>query len=485
MPICPALIFAEKIHALRGLGCVVTEEIFRVKVASDALSQTQIDLISSLIDIYIQADVGVPALRIQETAASRSDLVAGIGKSCSLVMGTQEIAKQLALREDEDTRLFFSVEGFSEWARFLNPFEFKNGGMHPNLLLPLTIRVHGLESGFGSETLWILPCDEIAPVIPKDNSLPNDESVQKLTHVISPESSTHISPRTWVMSWGDFNNDVAVEFLKYGCLVLAACLTHEFKVSSAAIRVTVKGSKSQTIALWQSQNDFPWKSLQTRLIPIVKWVYEERSETRLKLLIDRLSIDINPDECWLAGLHSHLEIAFRQAQDSYGFVILERKDAYFKEMREVMKDMKSQADLYAAKVRDLTASLTRDFLGVLVFFGFSFIEKFDQAKISELLASTELSLLLKVLCFYLLFSCVLQLLMHWRDTQLTYKEGIQWLTVLQNYTSRKESQDQFLSPLAERRCTLTIAMVVVGFSYAFMCLIVWNLPFIVKLLLAQ
>jgi hypothetical protein len=56
-------------------------------------------------------------------------------------------------------------------------------------------------------------------------------------------------------------------------------------------------------------------------------------------------------------------------------------------MRELMKDMKAQADLFAAKVRDLVASLTRDILGVLVFIGFSFIGKFDQKNLASLLIS--------------------------------------------------------------------------------------------------
>lgn len=67
----------------------------------------------------------------------------------------------------------------------------------------------------------------------------------------------------------------------------------------------------------------------------------------------------------------------------------------YNEMRELMKDMKAQADLFAAKVRDLVASLTRDILGILVFIGFSFIGKFDLKDLESLLLSNALSLVVK------------------------------------------------------------------------------------------
>lgn len=480
----PARIFASHIHTLSELGCTVTEETFRVTVAGDCLNNEQIASASAAISVYVEANAGTPVLRIDGEIATPDDLSAGVGKSWSMAMGTKIIAATLAARENEDTRLFCTVEGFNAWAQQLSPFNLSHGGKEPNLLSLVTIRVFGLHEGFGNDSLWILPCEAAQFDAKKGVNLPDDESIQRLIHVISPEKSTLISPRTWVLNWGDLNDSSAEPFLRNSCLVLAVCLSHDVRVSDAGIRVTIRGSKSHTIGLWQSNNNLPWRSLQTRLIEVVSWVYEERSETRLKLIADRLGVDINPDECWLTSLHRHMKAAFRQAKDGYGFVILDRKDAYFKEMREVMKDMKSQADLYAAKVRDLTTSLTRDILGVIVFLGFSFIGKFDREKISELLSSVELSLLLKVLCFYLLFSCVLQISSHWRDANLTRAEGMHWLEVLRNYTSSEDSKSNFLEPLANRWRTLMVAMVVSVFSYLFLFFSLWNLPFIVKSLLA-
>ncbi len=161
-------------------------------------------------------------------------------------------------------------------------------------------------------------------------------------------------------------------------------------------------------------------------------------------------------------------------------MIMDRKDAYFKEMRELMKDMKSQADIYAAKVRDLVSSLVRDTLGVLVFLAFSFLGKFDPQRLRELLDSSELALFLKVLTAYLVLSLILQLTAHWRDDQLSRSEGENWLDVLQNYTGSQDKKDRFLAPLFRRRRTLHIAMAISAIVYGILALLVWNLPLVVK-----
>ncbi|WP_145494302.1 hypothetical protein [Yersinia bercovieri] len=174
----------------------------------------------------------------------------------------------------------------------------------------------------------------------------------------------------------------------------------------------------------------------------------------------------------------------QQSQDSYAFVILDRKDAYHKEIRELLKDMRSQADMYASKVRDLVSNITRDVLGILAFVGYSFLGKFDNKNIDQLLASHELSLLVKFLSGYLILSCVLQVIIHSRDAFLTLNESEKWLKVLQRYTSREENQESFLLPIRKRRRTLFISLGVMVSIYIVLALTMWFLPTIVTWLLS-
>lgn len=474
----------DQVQSLCATASHTLEESFRFRVEGDSLSAEQVKAIEAIFTSCAKLNVSAPTLMLDGESADIAELTFSHGENWRLIISKTGLASQLKMRPDEQTCLFFSVEGFDIWSQQLTPFH-PQSELDPDFSRPLTVRVHGLPHGFGGPSLWVLPVDAPEPLVPAVSNLPDDEAVHKLVHLISPDQTLRVSPRSWALNWGDLTGVQAREWLRLSCLVLGACLVSELKSSDAALRVTIRGAKSHTVGLWQSHADLQWKPLQDSLMVAVEWIYAERSETRLKLLMDRLSIDIDPAECWLSSLHRHLRSALKQAQDSYAFVILDRKDAYFKEMREVMKDMKSQADLYAAKVRELVSSLTRDILGVLVFAGFSFIGKFDQRNLRELLGSGELSLLLKFLAGYLFLSCVLQLATHWRDADLAFDESSRWLGILRNYTSQSDSAEKFIEPLKKRRDTLCVAMAVSAGLYCLLVLAVWNLPFIVQLLLAQ
>ncbi|EBW2650618.1 hypothetical protein DEI20_23675 [Salmonella enterica subsp. enterica serovar Newport] len=163
---------------------------------------------------------------------------------------------------------------------------------------------------------------------------------------------------------------------------------------------------------------------------------------------------------------------------------LDRKDAYHKEMRELLKNMRSQADMYASKVRDIVGNVTRDILGVFAFVGYSFLGKFDKANINELLASHELALLVKFLAGYLVLSCAMQVIVHWRDASLTTEESKKWLRVLQRYTSREENKESFLEPIMKRKKTLFLALFIIMMVYTILAICTWNLPVIASYLLS-
>ncbi|MFW1886444.1 hypothetical protein ACG91E_20300 [Acinetobacter nosocomialis] len=195
-------------------------------------------------------------------------------------------------------------------------------------------------------------------------------------------------------------------------------------------------------------------------------------------------MDIDSSNSLIKGMNLFLDEALQQAKDSYTFVILERKDAYHKEMRDLLKDMKSQADMYAAKVRDLVSSLTRDILGILIFVALSFISKFDTNNLTKLINSIELATFLKFLSGYLILSCTLQLISHYRDANLSYDESKQWLGILQNYTSKHDNKEKFIEPINRRRNTLFIAMFLCGLIYMLLAITIWNLPTIIHYLIA-
>lgn len=468
---------------LHGHATQFFDESFRLTVEGDSLSVAVKVILQQIDELARQLGIDAPIVMISGAAVDTAELASDTfdDEPWRLIFGKSPLAQKMCARGDENTLLFFTPEGFMDWAGRIDPFQFP-GRNEPDLARPTTIRVNGLAAAFGGPLLWVLPPTEQASGVPA-NKLPDQSDVHGLIHT-NAVKPLRVCPSAYALTWGNIESVAAKPLVRLSACVLAACLVQELKHTGDGYDAILRGTKRLLLPLYDDGQEASADTL-SLLTEAVCWVYEERPETRLRLVMDRLSIDIEQDQTLLAGAEKYLAVALQQARDSYTFVILDRKDAYHKEVRELMKDMKSQADLYATKVRDLVSSLTRDILSVLVFIGFSFIGKFDQRNIHTLLESTELSLLVKFLAGYLVLSCVFQFSSHLRDASLAYQESRTWLDVLQHYSSRSDKQDRFLTPIDRRRVTLFFAIGIVGVIYAVLVLITWNLPFVIGLLLAQ
>lgn len=478
-----AILFSE-VDALCALASQVNEESFRLTVEGTALDSSAAKGLLQIRTLIGQLGLEAPSISVGEESIDDGDLLQAdsvLGQKWRMVLAKSDLASQFPARPTEDTVLFLSVAGFEKWIEKVDPFT-KPGGYSPEFSGETTIRVRGLMHGFGGPSLWILPFGGNVPAF-VEPQLPNNTTVHELVH-INADELIRIRPQAWALNWGDLTSPHAVAMCRLSAMVLSTCLVQEIRREQQQTQVTLRGTKRLSLPL-VATDDAKLHELLPCLIETVEWVYSERPETRLKLIMDRLSIDIDPNGSLLAGMKTFLCAALQQARDSYTFVILDRKDAYHKEMRELMKDMKSQADLYAAKVRELVTSLTRDILGILVLVGFSFIGKFDPANLNGLLASHEFSLLSKVLAGYLVLSCALVLFTTERDAAMAYTEIKKWLEVLQNYTSRADYEARFTAPVDTRRRFLWGTMVTVGCIYLLLALLVWNLSFVIKLLLVQ
>jgi len=460
----------------------ISEESRRLSIEGESWNQTIVNIAISIVDNLRILGLPNPVIRINSQEVDLDELAENFydGYSWRLILGKSRLAERFKARNDEDTLLFFSVTGFNAWLRTIDPFIYDSSGNDPDFSRPTTIRVCGLNSGFGGYLLWVLPVDADAPVV-LPVAMPLATAVHELIHINAIGGSIRISPQGFALTWGIEGNSAASSLVIMSSRVLSACLIQELKQVDGDYQVILRGTRRVQLSLKAIQTIMP--QTLNKLVETVSWVYEEKAETRLKLVMDRLSIDSQDGDNMLICVQNYLDAALQQARDSYLFVILERKDAYHKEMRDLMKDMKSQADLYAVKIRDLVTSFTRDFLGVLVLFGFSFIGKFDQKNLSALLVSDELALLVKFLAGYLMLSFLLQMISHGQDARLAYKESVKWLEVLRNYTSRKDKEESFLALLRKRRESLKIAMIVDMIFYPALILVTWNLPCVLITLL--
>lgn len=478
----------SSIDELQTSGAEALEESFRLIIKGENLTEVQEHAIRVVMERLesVMPDCS-PILQFDEDSSQVDDFLDGssmLGSSWSIVLPKSPFAAQWRAGDERQILFFFSEMGLFNWLESLNPFV-KSSSFDPDFDKPVTIRVLGLNKAFGGPSLCVLPLEDSPPELTTSQMpLPSSADVHAIVHATSSGPNVQISPNGWALTWGALESKAAQPLLRLGCLVLAASLTNEIRYGDTGVSVKIRGAKQYSLNLWDTNVSLRWAELHKRLVRAVAWVYSERPETRLKLLMDRLTLDLNHGECLLACLYRHLDFALGQAEDSYNFVILDRKDAYYKEMREIMKDMKAQSDYYATKTRDMIGALSRDFLGVLVFLAFSFIGKFDPTKLEGLLSSQELTIFLRFLAGYLTISFFLQLTSLIRDDDLTNRESLRWLEVLRNYTSSQDSIDYFLRPLASRRRTLHHAMYISGILYGSLAITVWHLPKIVHFLLS-
>lgn len=477
----------DLVSSLREYGASLNEQSFRITISDEKLSQPVASAISEIGSLLEQLVPGiVPNFRIDGESLPLSDAVKQRYNvsGWQLVFEKKALAEYWKLREDEETVLFFGEHGFLQWLQVFDPFK-KNSNYDPDFRKSVTVRVHGLDEAFGGPDVWVVPTSYTGELPDAGLSrLPSATQVNNVVHINGSDEVIRIDPRGWAVTWGATSSAPARSLLRLTCLVLASCLTNEITFSRAgSATISIRGPRRVQLPLWHTGSELDWKGLNESLMKAVAWVYEERPETRLKLLLDRLTLDLGTRGCYIESLHAHLSMALRQAQDSYGFVILDRKDAYVKEMREIMKDMKSQADLYAEKTRAITSALIRDFLGVLLIIALSFMGKFDRINLHALLASPELSIFVKILAGYLALSMLLQFATNIRDDLLSYSDANRWIAVLRNYTSSDEAKQNFLSPIARRRDTLHVAMVIIAILYACLIMAVLYLPSLAKFML--
>lgn len=474
----------QAIEKLRSHASQAIEESFRLIIEGDSLSESVRAKLTHALALFEQLEISPPTIwaadtneRIDADDLSGEDYDGGPWR---LVLGKTPIAELMQAREDEITLIFFSVDGFHQWLKAWDPFLHPTGNI-PDLANPTTIRVNGLSNSVGGPLLWVMPPEGLPPSI-DDVALPEPADVHGLIHT-NATKALRVCPKTYALTWGKLDSPEVAPLITLSAGVLSACLVQELRCVDGCYEATLKGTKRLSLPLFDPSQEVCADTLH-RLIDAVSWVYEERPETRLGLLMDRLSIDIERGQSLLSGMEDHIEAALHQARDSYAFVILDRKDAYHKEVRELMKDMKAQADLYAAKVRDLVNTLTRDALGMLVFIAFSFIARFDRQNFQALLESNELALLVKLLAGFLVLSFTFQAIAHLRDVTLASKESETWLDVLQHYSSQADKQNRFLEPIRERRRTFYGALFIAGISYGLLAWAAWNLPELLSSLLA-
>ncbi|WP_067867157.1 hypothetical protein [Neptuniibacter marinus] len=430
------------------------------------------DLDCANCDFKALMDEGILVLTIDgDRAEEWQDIAAAPYGSCNVNLFKNEfIDSQLNRLPNSTNLLFFSIDFFKEWLQDLpSPFD----ANHPFYRSDkVSVWLNGVDEAYVGEHLSILPVQEnlnVEELNAYEADLPPDESIRAQVHVLA-DYSVKIQPSCFRLPDSAFGQEcLSYVFACYQEL-LVSCLVKEFYSRD---KVVVAGIKRITIALSGEGAVEGIESLH-RLEKCVRWVYAERTETRLLLLMDRLSLDLPEDNGLLPSLYPHLEQALEQAQWRYEFVIKDRKEAHAKELAELQKDVKSASDGYSESAHDLVSGLLKDALSSIFLLSIGLLSRLagrDSFLESELFAA-----LAKGLAAYLVISVVIRVAVGYQGLRLSWNDLLYWKNVTRNHMSADEFNEHVEARTDPYKRLYRFSVMGVFVVHLVLACFAWNLP---------
>ena len=372
------------------------------------------------------------------------------------------INKQRLVRKGNCICLFFyDVESFAHWADSTNPFS------NDNLFNSnkCCIQVNKLGYRIVGENFII---SDILVSVPVGGNDVLDNKI--LTHLRNYDTSKVIQPSKHIIVEAEVNS-ISELFYERSIRVMLSALCDELypgKVILNGVRRIELNLKDESNAI---HNDIV--EVHNLLKDILKWVYltDERQELRHKLLIDRLTLDISLSEDYYSGALKVIRYAFEQAKERYSYAIYDRANQYQKELKELLKDLKSIGDAYSSKLRNIISRFSRDFLAALLTIGITLFSRYND--LNNLSSLGVLEYVFTAFAIYLIISIVIQVLSDVSDLKATEREFDYWKKVTREYMSNDDFDTHKKNAIGNRKTIFWchyIAVLILYLGLAFFAL---------------
>jgi hypothetical protein len=363
---------------------------------------------------------------------------------------------------------FFNQKELINWIKSSDPF----AEDHPFNKRKYLIIVFELKSSFGGPNFIVSNNTSIIEEVDWDQY---DESlINDTVHIIS-NSIFLIKPHCHYISFGE-ENQISRYFYRNSILVLLASLCNEIYSTGEII---LKGYRRISLSIGIDYCGTEISSTyQNLLVNAVKWIYQknERCDLRLKLFLERVTLDIDYKIPYIQGLYLIIENATIQAKERYSFIIYDRKDLFQKELKDLLKDIKSLTDSFSTKVRGLLGNFLRDVLAAFVLIGITLFSKVSDIK--SLFANGLIKYVFLAFGVYYIFSSIIQLAVDSFDIIRSCKEFSYWKLITREYMSKEEflnHRRKTLNPRLVGSCILYFIIFILYIGVGIICI---NLPHI-------
>lgn len=320
---------------------------------------------------------------------------------------------------------FYYIDSFIKWVKESNPFEddypLNNGRYH--------IYVKDFCEDFGGPNFLVNGSDSSCKLT-VENSVP-DLHVEHYIR-INCNSDFRITPHKHIISWGDVNS-VSRFFYRNAILVFLASLCDEITKDK---KVIIKGYKYILMEIGGETLKDEYSLIYYNLLfDIYKWIYtsDDSQSIKKRLFAERASLDLYQNLSLYDSLYPILKDIYSQIKEQYSYIMYDRKDSYQKELKDMLKDIKSTTDLFSNKIRSILGNLMRDVLAALILIGITLFSKVTE--VNALFDNNLISYVFKAFGVYFWCSAILQTIFDCVDINRSFKELDYWGNITRSYIS--------------------------------------------------
>lgn len=406
---------------------------------------------------------GCISYRIGKVGVSIEELQESLAEG---VQWTVNINKQSFMGEGEEIcNFFFFLDSFKQWADKTDPFS----GGNPLNSNRCKIEVNGLPSSFGGPNFIV---SGNLGNIPTNSRLTYEHDRLKIILRQFTEKEREIRPERHYITFGDID-DYSRSFYRNSLMCLSVALCDELYEE----KVVLRGIRRLEFGLrTPSYEDVQLVKAQDYLCEAFCWIYggDSRYELRHKLLIDRLTLDLPLDQSYYDGIIPLIKHALQQANERYNYAFFERSSEYQKELQQFLKELHGLCDSYSIKVRSLLSGFLRDALAgfltvaITLFARIRDLEKLDSQNV--------LTYVFYAYGVYLLVSCLIQVVVDWRDLRLSEQEIDYWKTASREYMSVQDFDNHKKETVVRRKNWAIRQYVYVAVLYAAFAVFSFKVP---------
>lgn len=376
--------------------------------------------------------------------------------------------------QDTSLNFFIDKREFKLWSKQLNAFNTENPF---NKFNNLKIIVKGFNKKLIGENYVI--CNETEDILKNQiaSSLPNYENIKKHIHILAKDKFI-LLPINFLILEGECNDDT-LSFFKMSSITLAASLSSEIIDEN---NLVLRGIRKIELEIYKNTTKLNLKFIED-LKNTVEWVYTDRPDLRLKFFLDRVTLDIDYNNDYVNELNRINNVSLIQAKERFSFAIFERKDQYYKELRELLKDLKVISDLYSSKARLVLSNLLRDVLAGFLLIGITLFSKLSD--INKVVDNPIIRYVFQAFSIYFVISIIYQSLFDFVDIAKTKKEFSYWKRTSREYISETEFKTHLNETISKREVFTYIFYVILIFTYFLIAYYCWNFTYYLNKLYLQ